>query len=230
MSSAIALIPARGGSKRLPRKNVIEFFGRPILAHTIDAAGESGCFDRVVVSTEDEEIKEVSLRYGAAVDDRPEHLATDMAKVHDVCLDYLERESIAGREYSLMCCLYPTAPLRGADDIRAVVNLIDMGGCQFALAVTPYGLPPHQALRWHTSGHVTPLFPELIRKRDSEIGTVVVDNGSTYAVHVPAFLKERSFVGPNIKGHLMPRNRSPDINVREDLELAAYYYRQQRVS
>src|ERR1700686_1928854 len=97
--SAVAIIPARGGSKRLPRKNIIDFLGKPIIGYTIDAALQSGCFERVVVSTEDDEIAGVAEACGASVDRRAPALATDSAGVVDVCIDFLNREAAAGRNW-----------------------------------------------------------------------------------------------------------------------------------
>ena len=106
----LAVIPARGGSKRLPRKNIVDFFGKPIIAYTIEAALGSGCFSRVLVSTEDSEISDIAIQHGAEVADRPADLAGDSATVVDVCVDILNREAAAGKEYDVLCCLYPAAP------------------------------------------------------------------------------------------------------------------------
>lgn len=218
-----ALIPARGGSKRLPRKNVIDFLGKPMIAHTIGAALESGSFERVVVSTEDAEIAAVARHAGALVHPRPANLATDSATVSQVCLDFLDAEAAAGRRPDVFCCLFATAPLRNAADIRAVVGLVDPGRCDFALAVTTYDLPPHQALRSTGEGTLTAMFPDLITKRASEVGALVVDNGSTYAATIGAFREIKNFFGPGLRGHLMPRSRSVDLDEAEDLELLTVF-------
>jgi CMP-N-acetylneuraminic acid synthetase len=219
---AIAVIPARGGSKRLPRKNVLPFFGHPIIAHTIRAALQARCFDRVVVSTEDEEIAEVSRRYGADIDARPAELADDRAGVVDVCVELLTRDAAVGRTYAALCALYATAPLRGADDIRATMALLEPGRCEFALAVTEYDLPPYRALRRTDNGSLVPMWPELAFAKSQDVPQLVVNNASTYAVSVPAFLKHRTFTGPGARGHVMPRGRSTDIDVAQDLEEARH--------
>ncbi len=214
------MIPARGGSKRLPRKNVAPFFGHPIIAHTIRAALESDCFDRVVVSTEDAEIAEVSRRYGAEVDARPPALADDRAGVVDVCVELLNRETAAGRNYTLLGVLYATAPLRSADDIRATMALLDPDRCDFALAVTEYDLPPYRALRRDADGTLVPMWPDLAFAKSQDVPPLYVNNASTYIVSVPAFLRHRSFTGPGARGHVMPRSHTTDIDVAEDLEEA----------
>lgn len=224
-ASAVAIIPARGGSKRLPRKNVIEFLGRPIIAYTIEAAIASECFARVVVSTEDEEIAAVAQRFGAAVDHRKPELATDAAGVVAVCADFLDREAHLGRDWQIMACLYATAPLRTAEDISATVALLTPGVCEFAMAVTAYDHQPHQALQFGAGGCLTPMWPELVERRASDVPVLRAGNGSTYAVSVPAFRRHRSFYGPRLRGYEMPRHRSVDIDTRDDLELALYFAR-----
>jgi pseudaminic acid cytidylyltransferase len=218
--SAFAIIPARGGSKRLPRKNVIDFLGRPIISYTIAAALKSGCFERVVVSTEDDEIAAVAERCSAVVDHRAPALATDTATVVDVCLDFLYREAAAGRRWSVMTCLYATAPLRNAQDICDTMALLRPGQCSFAMAVTSYDHYPHQALKFGTDGSLTPMWPELLELRASELPPLRAGNGSTYAVDVEMFRRHRSFYGPGLRGHEMPRARSIDIDTRADLDLA----------
>jgi pseudaminic acid cytidylyltransferase len=219
---AIAIIPARGGSKRLPRKNIVDFLGRPIIAYTIDAAYESGCFERVVVSTEDDEIAGVAQRCGAAVEPRPTNLATDMTGVVDVCLDVLEREAARGRRWPIMGCLYPTAPLRSAADIRATVALLRPGICEFAMGVTSYDLQPHLALKLAPDGGLAPMWPDLIDCRASDLPPLRISNGTTYAVLAEAFCRARTFYGPGLRGYDMPRKRSIDIDTSDDLDFAVW--------
>jgi pseudaminic acid cytidylyltransferase len=220
--SAFAIIPARGGSKRLPRKNVIDFLGRPIVAYTIEAAIQSACFDKVVVSTEDDAIATTAEQFSAAVDKRPPELATDSAGVVDVCLDYLNREKTAGREWDVMACLYATAPLRNAEDIRATLALLRPGVCSFAMAVTAYDLQPHLALKFEAGSRLSPMWPELTKHRAADLPALRVGNGSTYAVAVADFRRHRTFYGPGLCGYDMPRERSVDIDTRQDLEYAMW--------
>lgn len=214
----IAIIPARGGSKRLPRKNILEFMGKPIIAWTIESALETGLFDHVYVSTEDQEIADIAVHYGAKLDERPEELAADTAGVRDVCIEFLSRHPC-----ELLCVLYATAPLRTADDIKSVVNLLEPGTCDFALAAAHYGQPPHQALKRTGEHTVKPMWPDIVSARASDIGELVVDNGSTYAFHVPAFLENKSFYAPDMRVYMMPRERSQDIDEALDFELAGFF-------
>lgn len=224
----IAIIPARGGSRRLPRKNVLPFMGKPMIAHTILAAIESDLFDHVVVSTEDSEIADVARDLRAHLSHRRPELAGDHATVVDVCIDVLDEEMRAGRNYDVMSCLYATAPLRGAADIAATVSLVQPGRCDFAMAVTDYSHPPHQALLLRDDGRLEPMWPELV-KSNGPNSPVLVDNGSTYAATASAFLAHRTFYGPGLRGHQMPRSRSVDLNEAEDLELLTFYAGQRTV-
>ena len=194
-----------------------------MMSWTIEAALESGRFHKVVVSTEDDEIARIASDCEADVQIRPADLARDDARVVDVCRHVLDTERTAGTTYTTLCCLYPTAPLRGVVDIQAVVDLIEPPECNFAMATTDYSHPPHQALRATVDGLLAPMWPELVDHRADELPALVVDNGSTYAASVQAFLRERSFYGPQLRGHYMPRARSVDIDTHEDLAFAVYY-------
>ncbi len=220
----LALIPARGGSKRLPRKNILDFHGRPIIAWTIEAAKKTGLFERVVVSTEDAEISRIAGEYGADVMVRSPALASDQARILDVCLDFLD-----GEPCDTLCVLYATAPLRTASDIAATVSLIAPGKCDFALAATHYNLPVHQALVLHEEHKAVPLLPHLVNKRAADAGQIVCDNGSTYAVHTAALRQHKTFYGPNLKAHIMPRERSQDIDEELDLDLARFFATRQGI-
>lgn len=221
----VGLIPARGGSKRLPRKNIAPFLGRPMLMWTVEAATSAGIFDRIVVSTEDAEIADLALSAGVEVDHRREDLATDNASVVDVCLEFLACEEARGTTYDVLCCLYPTAPMRDKDDVLETMRLVCSRRFDYAIAMTHFALPPHQAMKMEEEQRVTPMWPDLVKKRSEDIGQLVVDNGSTYAARVAAFKKERSFYSPNCGSYIMPRRRSVDIDLPEDLVIAELFAR-----
>lgn len=218
--SCVCLIPARGGSKRLPRKNIADFLGRPIIAYTIEAARASGLFSCIAVSTEDREIARIAIDWGTEWHERPARLAADDARLIDVCVGFLEDEERAGRRYDTLACLLPTAPMRGPDDVHGVHDLLAPGACEFAMAVTTYGLPPLQALRRTPDGFLELMWPQLANLRSQDAPSLYVDNGSTYFAATGALLRERTFYGPRLRGYLMPRERSVDIDEPFDLELA----------
>lgn len=219
----IAVIPARGGSKRLPRKNVLPFLGKPMIVHTIEAAFKSGLFDRIVVSSEDEDILHIAGQAGADQERRAQALATDFATVSQVCRDFLGSEQQQGHHYDILCVLYATAPLRTAEDIRAVVNLVSTGKTETALATTTYSQPPNQALKIMDGNLLAPMWPDIADLNSKDMPPLCVDNGSTYAVRIQKFLQTGSFIGPDTRGHLMPACRSVDIDTQEDLVLAEFY-------
>lgn len=215
---ALAVIPARGQSKRLPRKNILCLGGRPLISYTIQAAFDSGLFARVLVSTEDEEIAAVGREAGAEIRWRPPELATDSATVKEVCLALLDELTGEGCCPEILCCLYATVPLRTAEDIRGCSELVGSGEAEFSMAVTDYGHPPLQALV-EDDGFLRPMWPALSSLRAQDTPCLVVDNGSTYCVRVEAFRRERTFYGRRLKGYWMPRARSIDVNTMEDLAL-----------
>jgi len=220
----LGIIPARGGSKRFPRKNIAPFLGRPAIAATIEAARDSGCFERCVVSTEDAEIAAIAAEFGGDVDARPAEFATDEARLSDVCLDLLDREFARGRRYDAICVLYAPAVLRDAGDIRATCDLLEPGVCNFSQAVCRYDHYAHQALKLGAGGRIEPMWPDLADCCAKELPPLVCGNGSTYAALVPAFRASGgSFVGPLMKAHEMPRWKSVDIDYPDDLVLAEFF-------
>lgn len=221
---AVALIPARGGSKRLPRKNILPFMGKPMIAHTIEAALASGLFEQVVVSTEDREIADIAVQHGATLAHRDTALATDKATVRSVAADFLNSEQAAGRSYDLLCVLYATAPMRTAEDIQGVYNLIEPGVCHHALAVCEYQQSPHQALKIISeAGDISPMWPDLVAMRSDALPEFVVDNGSTYFVITKDFLKDQNFYASNMRGYKMERWQSVDLDTLEDFEIAQFF-------
>lgn len=219
----LAVIPARGGSKRLPRKNIADFFGKPIIAHTIDAARESNLFDRIVVSTDDDEIAKIAEQFGGDVDKRPVSLGTDTATVADVCVELIGRLERSGEGYDTLTVLYATAPLRNAEDIRSTYALLAPGKCDFAMAVSEFRQPVAHAMRKDANGDLSLVFPEYLKLRAAEAGTFVAGNGSTYCVGMDVFKSVRDFYGEKMRGHLMPPERSVDIDTADDLKLAQLF-------
>jgi len=221
----LAIIPARGGSKRLPRKNVLPFQGKPMLTWTAEAARDSGLFERVLISTEDAEIAAISRQYGFEAIPRPEHLATDEATCAQVCLHVLDELEKQGEMFDILCCLYATAPLRGADDIAGTMRLLGDNAANmadFAFAVTSYPQSPYQMLIPDSVGFLIPAWPLIANQKSQALPCPFIDNGSTYAVRVPAFRTYKSFHGPRLRGYSMSRMHSIDIDTAEDLEMALW--------
>lgn len=227
---AIAIIPARIGSKRLCRKNILDFFGKPMIAHTIEAAKQADVFDTITVSSDSEDILDIARSCGVEAYRRSDELGGDTVGVVDVCLDVLNAYEKAGGTYDVMGCLYATAPLRTAQDIISTMGLLD-GKSDFGMAVCDYQNHPLQAIKVvepDSADHVLqgrPMFPELLNGGLREHGNLVVSNGSTYAVRTDAFRRLKTFYGPELGIYKMPPERSIDINTELDLEIAELMWR-----
>jgi len=216
----LAIIPARGGSKRLPRKNIALVCGKPVLAYTIDAARDCGLFDHIVVSTEDPEIADVANAAGATVWPRSPALATDTATVDEVCVDALNTYKRTFTVYpQYFCCLYATGALRQPDDITAVFALLEPGTCDFAISYRQYESNPLQALRLAPDGRLTPMWPDFVSLPRQKRPSLVVDAGSIYWASTEVFLRENTFYGSNLRGYPLPPERAVDVDEAQDLEL-----------
>lgn len=223
----IAIIPARGGSKRLPRKNLLDVQGKPMIAWTIEAAKESNLFSHVYVSTEDNEIAEISKHFGAEVLIRPPHLATDSATIVEVCLYHLGRSECGLKAPSSLFCLYPTAPLRTSSDLEKIARILEShADAQAVVAVTKYMHYAYQAMA-ADGEFIRPFWPDLNRLRSDRLPKLVAGNGSTYAIKIESFLKQKSFiVEQGMYFHEMELFRSIDVDTEDDLvmlrAIAAY--------
>jgi pseudaminic acid cytidylyltransferase len=218
----VCLVPARGGSQRVPRKNVTPLAGRPLLAWTVEAALASGLFQRVVVSTEDEEIARVAERHGAVVLPRAAALATSTATGVDVCVDAIERLRAGGEAFDVLAFLLPTSPLRTAEDLCGAWERFVERDADFLMAVTDYAIPPFWALE-ERDGYLRPYWGHEYLVKSQELPRVSVDNGAVYLARVEAFLRERTFYGERLVGYWMPRERSVDVDEPVDLALAEFF-------
>ena len=221
--SSLAIIPARGGSKRLKKKNIIDFFGAPIISYTITESIRSNCFDRIVISTDDSEIFEIASKYHHDVVLRSIDLSTDKATVDDVCYDFLLSESKNDRNYDFLTVLYATAPMRTSKDIIKVFKKVKNEGFISSMAVTGYSHPVHQALTLSNS-KIKRVFPKYFDLREKDAPIYYIDNGSTYSIKVKNFIKTKNMISKNLGVHIMPPERSVDINTEYQLDLAKYYY------
>jgi pseudaminic acid cytidylyltransferase len=214
----IAVIPARGGSKRIPRKNVAPFFGHPMVAYTIAAARRSALFRHVVVSTEDDEIARIARRYGADVAIRPAHLATDAAGLVEVAEHALHE---FGRGDDLAFCqLMPNCPLRRADDILRHWAAFSEAERSFQISVVPFRVVyPQWSLRAAPDGVGSWAYGENLGA-SQELASLVCPTGAIWWMRLDAFRAQRRFYGEPFHVELMDANRGIDIDTPEDLELA----------
>jgi N-acylneuraminate cytidylyltransferase len=213
----VAIIPARGGSKRVPRKNVRPFAGRPMLAWSIAAARDSGCFDRIVVSTDDAEVADVATAWGADVPFvRPAELADDRTPTLPVIAHALATLGAGGAAIEAVCCLYPTAPLVDADDLRRALTTLRETGADYVFSATTFDFAVQRALTCDAEGRVAPMFPEFIGHRSQDLPLAIHDAGMFYWGTAAAFAAERPIFGPASRAHQIPRYRTQDIDTEED--------------
>lgn len=209
----VALIPARGGSKRLPRKNILDLGGKPMLAYPIETALATGLFDRIYVSTEDTQIGRVAEDYGATVIERPAEVASDCSTVVQVCLHALE----ALPEVDLLCCIYATAVLLRPESVKAGYRLIcEQADTDFVMGVSEFENPPVQALKVDSEGHLSYMWPEWKGVQSQLHPQLLVSNGTFYWAKREALLDQKTFYGNKLRGVTLDSNEVCDIDTEGD--------------
>lgn len=223
--SSIAIITARGGSKRIPEKNIRPFCGRPILAYSIQAALAAGLFDEVMVSTDSEKIAGIARSYGATVPFlRSEKTASDYATTADVIGEVLEMYRQQGREFDTFCCLYPTAPFVTGDKLRkAAAVLTERPEVQAVVTVVKFSFPPQRGFV-EKDGVLVYQWPEYAGMRSQDLEPFYHDAGQFYYVRTAAFLKEHTVVPAGTAPLILPETEVQDIDNPEDWEIAAIKY------
>lgn len=222
----IAIIPARGGSKRIPRKNIKLFCGKPMIAWSIEAALQSACFDDVVVSTDDAEIAEVARQYGATVPFmRPAKLSDDHAGTIPVIRHAIEWFNRQGQCIEQACCLYATAPFVSADDLRRGLGVLQGNDCDYAFSVTSYAFPVQRALRLTEQGRVAMFNPEHFNTRSQDLDEAYHDAGQFYWGRAEAWLQGQMIFSPDSLPVLLPRHRVQDIDTPEDWVRAEWLFK-----
>lgn len=221
----IAVIPARGGSKRIPRKNIRFFEGKPIIAWSIEAAIDSGCFDRVIVSTDDDEIASIARKYGAETPFiRPETLADDFSGTADVVRHAIksintisnEDECEQPKKVIAACCIYATAPFVYPGDIKSGLKKLREGQCDFALAVTEFEFPIQRAVKLDTKSHVEMLSPEYFSTRSQDLEKAFHDAGQFCWGTSDAWLQSKPIFSSQTAAVIIPRYRVQDIDNEDD--------------
>jgi pseudaminic acid cytidylyltransferase len=220
----VAIIPARGGSKRIPRKNIKPFFGQPMIGYSIRAAQQSGLFDSVVVSTDDEEIADVARSFGADIPFmRPADLANDHAGTGAVVIHALEWFSKNGIDYDAACCIYATAPLLEPERLKEGWEKLQ--GKRFAFSVTSYAFPIQRALRQTADGSVDMFWPENLTRRSQDLEPAYHDAAQFYWGWSDAWTGGEIAFSPISAPVILPRTQVVDIDTPEDWEVAEVTYR-----
>lgn len=220
----LAMITARGGSKRIPRKNIKEFNGKPIIAYSIEAALGSGVFDEVMVSTDDEEIAEIARNYGAKVPFlRSEKTSNDYATTTDVIEEVLETYRERGEEYDIFCCIYPTAPFITSKRLKDAVEELAKSDADSLIPVVRFSYPPQRAMEVH-DGRLVFRQPENLKKRSQDLEPHFHDAGQFYVVRSESFFKNHGIMVGDILPMELSELEVQDIDNEMDWKLAELKY------
>jgi len=224
----ICLIPARGGSKRLPRKNILDLAGKPVIAYTIEAALKCGLFKEVFVSTEDYEIEAVARKFGADVISRPDEMAGDLVRLVDLCLHTVEEFEKKGTVYDEICLLLPTTVLRQAEDIIETYRIFREGKGNFAVTVTevPGEFNPYWTFT-PKDGYLAEFVDGGLGKKRQELSEFFIANQAVNFARVDALKGEKTMVGSKCCYHVLPRERAVDIDTQFDFDIVKYFLNKQ---
>lgn len=222
----LAIIPARGGSKRIERKNIRDFDGQPVIAYSIKAAIASGCFENVMVSTDDEEIAAVARKYGAEVPFmRSAATANDFATTADVIFEVIGEYRKLGKDFDAICCLYATAPFVSAARLRSGADIILNKDAQAAFTCVAYSYPTQRCLVIGPDGRIGMKYPEYAKSRSQDLQPTYHDAGQYYFTTVEAFEKCGSLWGPDTLPIVVPEMEVQDLDTPSDWEIAEIKYR-----
>ncbi|GMQ47871.1 pseudaminic acid cytidylyltransferase [Vibrio sp. 10N] len=218
----VAVIPARGGSKRIPRKNIKLFHGKPIIAYSLEAALGAGCFDRVIVSTDDQEIADVAREYGAEVPFiRTPELADDFTGTNAVVADALRRLNISDGE---ACCIYATAPFVTTKTLNCGLSTLKASGGDYAVTVTSFPFPIQRAARVNDEEMLELNEPEHRMTRSQDLPEMFHDAGQVYWGTAQAFLQDVPLFSGTTSPIVLPRHFVQDIDTPEDWVRAEAMY------
>jgi len=220
----IAVIPARGGSKRIPRKNITPFLGKPVISYSIETALQSGFFDRVIVSTDDEEVATIANSYGAEVPfTRPSELADDHTATVPVVAHAIEYLQGTGESPEWICCLYPTAIFTRISDIKGAFDLLQNYPDCYVIPITIFPSTIQRALRYLQNGQLKPFDPEHVNTRTQDLESAYYDVGQFYWARAKTWLSNLQIHSNGI-GWTLPRYLVQDIDTLEDWEHAELMY------
>jgi CMP-N-acetylneuraminic acid synthetase len=220
----VCIIPARGGSKRFPRKNVALLAGKPLLVYAIETALDSGVFDQVYVSSEDDEILAIARQFGESLAlRRPAELAGDRVQLKQVCAYLLSDWKEQGRPYTEFALLVPTNPLRTAQDVRDAYTVFREAGGNYLMSLVEHSHPPQMAL-WSPHGFLEPYFGRQYIRQSQQLEKLYRHDGSIIFARTEIFLEEvdMGFYGTKVVPYVIPASRSVDIDNPLDLEWAEF--------
>ena len=226
----IAIIPARGGSKRIPRKNIKVFCGKPMIAYAITAAKESGLFEHVVVSTDDEDIAQIARAWGAETPFvRPTELANDYTATVPVIAHGVEACRALGWKFDRVCCIYPGVPFIQIDDLKGALSLLMREEADYSFPVTEYPSAIQRALKLLGNGNTQPFYPEFELTRTQDLEPAYYDAGQFYWAKAEAWLRNLK-IHSSGSGYIIPSWRVVDIDTPDDWQRAELIYRTVNIS
>lgn len=222
----IAIITARGGSKRIPKKNIKEFCGMPIIAYSIKTAIDSGIFDEVMVSTDSEEIAEISKKYGAIVPFmRSQDTSGDFATTEDVILEVIDKYKKMGKEFEQVCCIYPTAPFVTVDILREASKIMDEKNPAVVIPVVQFSYPPQRCFVIDNSGYAKFKYPEYVNTRSQDLEKQYHDVGQFYIYNVKKLVESNGEIVDDFMPIIISEMQAQDIDNEEDWKLAELKYK-----
>lgn len=221
----VAVITARGGSKRIPRKNIKPFLGKPIIAYSIEAALQTGLFDEVMVSTDDEEIADVAKKYGAKVPFmRSEKTSNDFATTAEVMTEVMETYEQNGNHFDYVCCIYPTAPFITSEVLAQAMKLLEEGDSDCVIPVVKFSFPPQRCVVVNEEEKLVPKWPECMKMRSQDLEPYYHDCGQFYCMRVDRFLEQKEMWMKDITPFIQDEINVQDIDTEEDWRIAEVKY------
>lgn len=225
MYNCIAIIPARGGSKRIPKKNIKDFLGQPVIKYSIDAALDCQLFDEVIVSTDDQEIAAISKMFGAVVPFiRSDKNADDYATTADVLLEVLREYKKVGKIFYTACCIYPTAPFVTAKKLKDAFSQLNESDADAVIPVVKFSYPIQRAFKIER-GELKRFWPEFGKSRSQDLEPAYHDVGQFYWFRTEQFLKSRELKGDRSVPFIVQELEMQDIDTEEDWRTAEFKYR-----
>ena len=224
MKSCLAIIPARGGSKRIPRKNIKNFCGQPIIKYSIEAALQSKCFSEIMVSTDDKEIATIAKSFDAKIPFlRSEKNSNDYADTADVIEEVLNAYKKQNKHFEYFCCIYPTAPFITAEKLSNSFDILNKTNADAVIPVVKFGYPIQRSLKIENN-KLEMIWPENYKKRSQDLMTTYHDSGQFYWMKTESFLTQKTLFAKNTIPFEINETEVQDIDTEQDWQLAEFKY------
>ncbi len=225
-SKRIAIITARGGSKRIPKKNIKEFCGKPIIAYSIEAALKSNIFDEVMVSTDSEEIADIAGQYGASVPFmRSAKTSDDYATTSDVIMEVLEKYQEMGQTFDYICCIYPTAPFVTPDKLKEAMSIMEKNDVVEVMPVVQFSYPPQRCFVIGNDNYMKYKYEEYMQSRSQDLEKQYHDAGQFYVYDADKYVRLSGKISGGIMPIIVSELEVQDIDNEDDWKIAELKYK-----